>query len=150
MLAVEPVYQKDDWTCGRAALAMLFKFYKTPVPRDLEYFCSPDEGIQPDAVKAILHRQYGHYTSCRMTVGILRGYIRDGKPVLTPIVWDEKNPQESHWVVVRGVTPRRVHYVCPLEGFRSRSIDEWMKFWYGWGGLVGYFCWGVTSWPIDS
>jgi ABC-type bacteriocin/lantibiotic exporter with double-glycine peptidase domain len=147
-LNVPLVKQKNDWTCGRAALEMLFKFYKTQIPKDLNLFCSPEDGIQPDAIKAILYRQYGHYTCGRMTIEILKGFIRDQKPVLTPIIWDLKTPHESHWVVVHGFTNKKIYYLCPVDGEKFRYYNEWKQLWHCWGGQIDYINWGVTSWPI--
>lgn len=150
MLIVNPVYQKDDWTCGRAAITMLFQFYKTQVPKDLDTFCSKDEGIQPDAVKAILHRQYGHYTSSHMTLNILKGYLNDKKPVLAPITPDSNKLEDSHWVIVTGVTKKRVYYVCPIIGKTYLNHKDWLNAWFAWSGAALYLNWGVTSWPMSN
>lgn len=140
-LKIKPVFQRDEFDCGAAVLEMLIRFHGGKVPSDLLSLCCPQDGLQPDAVKAVLQRQWGHYTSSIMTLGILGGFVRDGKPVLCPL-----NPPGAdcgHWVIVCGVG-RRVHYVCPWHGEGSLSANEWLE---AWANDDVFPCWGVTSWP---
>lgn len=145
LLKIEPVKQPSNFSCGGAALAMLLRFHGATVPKDVYSLCSPDDGLQPDAVKAVLQRQWGHYTSARMTVGVLRGFLSDEKPVLCPVLLPGEDV--SHWVVTRGVTRCRVHFVCPEQGEKSLPVAEWLACWRD--EAPGRFVsWGVTSWPV--
>jgi ABC-type bacteriocin/lantibiotic exporter with double-glycine peptidase domain len=142
-LVVPLVEQQSGHDCGAACVEMLLRYHGRPVPRDLRKLCSPHDGLQPDAVKAVLQRELGHYASSRMTPGVLKGFLRDGKPVLCPMTFEGWS--SSHWVVSTGYSRNLIWYACPVEGHRSLTEEKWLACWREESGQ--YPQWGVTSWP---
>lgn len=145
LLPIKPATQKGEHDCGAAALTMLFRFHRRRPPADLAALCCPQDGISPDTIRAVLLREWGHALSGRLTVGLLEGCVWDRKPVLCAITYPEWTT--SHWVVVNGLTVKTVSFVCPLEGQRRVSLDEWAAVWRDVPAASPWQRWGVTSWP---
>lgn len=144
-LIVPLVGQNDDYSCGSACLEMLLRYHESPVPRELKKLCNHQDGLQPGGVTAFLQKTWGHYTSAKMTPGILKGFIRDKKPVMcaiTPEGW-----RDSHWVVVTGFTARVMCYACPWEGHKTMPHEKWNDFWRDDSQNSPWQNWAITSWP---
>lgn len=145
-LVVPLVEQTNDYGCGASCLEMLFRYYEKPVPRDLSKIANPAHGLQPGGISAILQRSWGHYSSSRMTIGILKGYVRDKKPVIcaiTPEDW-----QDSHWVVVSGFTARLICYACPVNGHQTLPWEKFEQCWRDSEKGSAWNMWGISSWPL--
>lgn len=144
-LVVPLVPQSDSFSCGAACLEMLLRYYGAAVPRELKKICNPQDGLQPGGITAFLQKTWGHYTSAKMTIGILKGFLRDKKPVLcaiTPEGW-----QDSHWVAVTGFTQRLICYADPSEGHQTLPYEKWAACWRDEHSASPWQSWAVTSWP---
>jgi hypothetical protein len=138
--------QRDDYSCGAVCLEILFRYHGVGRPRWVGLLPSPHDGLQPDAVKAAAYAVLGNVLAGPMTVGILKGLVADGKPVLCPVTL----PGDAcgHWLVVRGVTRGRVYYSCPLTGHQSMPLAAWAAAWRDEPAEQSiYNNWGVTGWP---
>lgn len=143
LLDLPDVRQTGDHDCGAACLAVLFEWYDVPRPRWVRPMCDPEDGLQPDAVRSAVRSVLGVAVSLPMTVGVLRGFVLDGRPVLCPVMLPGADC--GHWVVVRGVTRARVSYHCPENGRESLPLDGWLAAWRDEPGAV-YQQWGITGW----
>lgn len=144
LLNTDDIRQDSDFDCGAACLAVLLAYYGIQRPGWVRKLCDPKDGLQPDAVKAAMRACLGSaasVVSIPMTVGVLKGFCEDGKPVLCPILVGGV----GHWTVVRGVTKARVFFHDPITGRRSLPVHDWEL---GWADEAGgmFNRWGVTGW----
>lgn len=136
--------QNTNYSCGAAAITMLIRYHKKKPPKDLIHLCSPHDGLQPDAIKSILIREFGHALSATITPGILTGFIKDKKPVLCPIT--PKDYNESHWVIVTGYDNNYFYYNCPINGKSKIRRQQWNQIWIATADYTLYSQWAITSW----
>lgn len=72
-------------------------------------------------------RRAGYHTfSGQMTLGVLRAVTALWVPVCCLI----QLGTFGHWVAVRGVTDKRVHFMDPASGHRWLTLAEWEAGWY--------------------
>ncbi len=142
ILDVPDVRQRHDFDCGAACLETVFRFHGLPKPRWVSALATPIDGMSPETVRAVASAVFGSVVSGHLTVGLLDGFVRDGKPVIAHATFADGI---EHWVVVVGVTRARVHFHCPTDGRDSLSLADWDAVWRDDGGR--YRRYGVTGWP---
>lgn len=149
MLAIEDVRQRDDFGCGRAALDAVFRFWGRRLPRDHAALTNPEQGTHPDTVRAVLRAADFLVLDGSMSVADLTHLTRAGRPVLTLLA--QGGGPAGHWVVVRGVGRRRVHYHCPSNGRCSLPLASWESWWDDRDREeVGYWRWGIAPWLPEA
>ena len=145
MLDLPDIRQRTDWDCGAACVEAVVRFYGRPLPQLIPRLATPTDGTQPDTLKAAFYAALGpNVVSAPMTLGILRGFIADGKPVVCAVI--PEGEETGHWVVVRGVTPKRVYYHCPTNGRESLPHGEWLACWRD-DDDSPWQQWGISAWP---
>jgi predicted double-glycine peptidase len=143
-LTIPDVRQRDDYSCGAACLAALLSFHGIRPARWVREIANPVQGTATDTVEAVLWRSLGCVARGTMTLHDLAHYVRTRRPVVCPI----SLTTGGHWVVVSGVTSRRVYYHCPLDGLEWMTRARWLACWRDWtpdGSEYPRF--GLVGWP---
>lgn len=144
MLDTEDVRQTEGHDCGEAAMDTAFRLFG--LRSVVVGLATPLDGMHPATIEAVLQKAGMFVQSGRMTVEDLKHHTRLGRPVLCPV-----SLYGGHWVVVRGVGPKRVHYHCPTDGRRSVSHESWDALWHDVERAGHTFVhWGIATWANPS
>lgn len=122
---VPDVRQVSDSSCGDAAVSAYLGALGLARRRGTN-LSNPVQGLSPDTLAAVLRAHGLTVRSAPLVAGVdeLRLFVRCGLPVLCPI-----SERGGHWIVVNNVTPKRVHFHCPVAGPDSRTVAEWLAVW---------------------
>ncbi|MES2208572.1 MAG: cysteine peptidase family C39 domain-containing protein [Chloroflexota bacterium] len=144
MLTIPDVRQRDDWSCGAACLAALFRFHRTRRPWWLAQLPNPDRGMSPDTVEAALFAVFGRPPiRGRLDLADLRHLAATGRPAICAVTW----AAGPHWVICRGVARGRVGYHDPTHGPGSMPAAEWLAGWRDEPATSPYQSFGLAGWP---
>lgn len=141
MLSIPDVRQREDYSCGDAAIDAALAalgLRRKPGTR----LANAIQGTAPDTVAAALRACGARVSAGEVLTGIegLRHYGAAGLPVLCPVAL-----YGGHWVCVRGVCRGRVHFHCPLIGADSRRAADWLSIWTDRASETGH---EFTHWGI--
>lgn len=145
VLSLPNILQSTPYDCGDAAMQTVLQYHKIVAPSRL---ASPIEGLDPVSLERHLRHKLGLLVSAgSMTVVDLKHYCDVNRPPIALVTWPEDD-DESHWVVVRGVSRGRVYIQDPADGPQNVRIDAWEAMWHG-DGRMGeqYRQWSVVGWP---
>lgn len=126
LLDLPDLRQQTDYDCGACAVDVIARFHGLRA-RGPAKLANAVQGMAPDTVAAVLRSLGLRVLAGPLVGGIadLQHYTRAGLPVLCPITADAG----GHWVAVRGVERRRVHYHCPTNGPRTMGLQTWLDGW---------------------
>lgn len=123
LLKIPDVRQATEHDCGAAAIEAVCRFHGVK-DRGPARLANAVDGMSPATVEAVLRSLGLAVLSGTMTAGDLRHLADTGRPVLCPTAH-----RGGHWVVVRGVARRRVHFHCPIDGPGSLPVATWETLW---------------------
>ena len=125
MRSVKSIYpdvrQDGEHNCGDAVVAAVFQFKNRGIAPKL---ATEADGLHPATIESTIRRAGLCVQSGTMTVADLKHHTGLGRPVLCPI-----DVFGGHWVTVLKVTPKRIHYHCPVGGSQSTSHESWTELW---------------------
>lgn len=141
LLKISDVRQEAEHDCGAAAVEAVLRFHDVDPRRHSKVISLANavDGMSPATVEAVLRSLGLAVLSGTMTAADLRHLCDTRRPVLCPTAH-----RGGHWVVVRGVARRRVHFHCPVDGPASLPIATWNTLWQD-STRAGheYACWGI-------
>lgn len=138
LLKLPDIRQRDDFDCGAACVAAVLRFWGRVFPA-VWSLPNPVQGTTPDTIEAVLRAAGLSVLSGSLTVSDLRHFAESGRPILCPVAL-----RGGHWVVVRGVTGRRVYYHCPVDGESWVSGRDWDDLWADTSRTTSYLRWGIV------
>jgi ABC-type bacteriocin/lantibiotic exporter with double-glycine peptidase domain len=142
ILDVPHCEQKEGWSCGRAAAAMVFKYH---VVKGRKPQATPIDGTDPRSLEASLWLAGLSVQAGSMDVDDLRYHTRRGRPVIALVT---HSSGVGHYVVVTGVVRGGVYYLDPDGGpdvVRERA-DDFALNWQDRDRLgVTYVGWGLAT-----
>ncbi len=118
MLELPDVRQRDEFSCGSAVYRCVVEFLlgsSKRIPAD------PHDGVHPFELEPALRRAGLKTQSGSMEVADLKWHVSQGRPVICLI----RVEGGGHWVVVRGVTAKRVHFHDPAKGRVWLTHEQW-------------------------
>lgn len=142
ILQIPRVLQSADFDCATACMTALVRFHKTrgAVLSDL---ASPEAGMDPATVELIFRKAGWKVNAGERSLDDLQSNCLAGRPVMCLITREG----EGHWIVVAGVTPRRIYFHDPLEGMRFVTHVEFLEFWHDIGRYGATFHnFGMVAW----
>ena len=151
LLDLPNVIQSTSTSCGDAAVACLLKYLNINAS---VHMSSTIDGVGPRTIEGKLRTLGLVVVSGSMTVDDIRHYCNHGRPVILLVRWDEDEPENSHYIVSRGVSRGRVYYHDVADGRDSITIPEFERQWHAIGelgekyihwGIVGYFSKGTLA-----
>lgn len=143
LLTLPDIRQQTDHDCGAAALRAVLEYHGIQPARWLKRLANPVQGMAPDTIEAVMWEAFGHVSRGTMTVADLQHFANTRRPVLCPITVDGM----GHWVAVRGVAHRYVHFHDPSTGPRSLSLPAWRTAWTDYTPGTQYRNFGLVGWP---
>lgn len=143
MLNTPDVRQAEDYDCGPAAMDCALRCFGVhATASSLAVTADESHGTHPAAIEHGFWKAGLNVQSGRMTLADLAHHTRLGRAILCPIALFG-----GHWVVVRGVTAKRVYYHCPSEGRRWVTRDRWLAMWHDSERPNHSFVnWGIAVW----
>jgi ABC-type bacteriocin/lantibiotic exporter with double-glycine peptidase domain len=130
----------DGYSCGATCLEVLFRFHGVRFPAAYRELSSPEVGMAPETVEAVLRAAFPNVVVARGTVELLRGLT-----AYTPVLCHAVVGGVDHWVVVRGVARGRVYVHCPARGRGAYPAGEWAAMWADTAGH--YPRYAAAGWP---
>ena len=136
------VKQGTDYDCGLAVVqSVLMGYGWSRAVAELEVReipCDPHYGTRPEAIEAHL-RNHFCTISGEMTIGDLRHFVRQGRPVICAV--------EDHWIVVDAVERNAVIYMDPATGRHERkTLAKFAAWWHDQHRFVAFGNLGICPW----
>lgn len=142
LLTIPDIRQREDYDCGAACVAALLSFHGRRWPA-VWSLPNPVQGLAPDTVEAVLRAAGLSVASGSMRLADLRHYADSDRPVMCPVAL-----HGGHWVIVRGVSARRVYYHCPTAGPTWVGARDWREVWHDTSrGGTSYPSYGIVASP---
>ena len=137
MLAIPDIRQAADYDCGDAVVDAVCRFYGLAGRSRLS---NGVQGLSPDTLEAAL-RARNLKVLGPMTLPDLKHLTKD-RPVICPTAI-----QGGHWLVVRGVTAKRVYFHDPASGVFHLPHESWIDNWRDVSRSgYEYDRWGICAW----
>lgn len=136
--------QADGHSCGAVAFDVLHRFHHgSKAPRWTRELPDPARGMGADTLELLVRRHFGCVAVGHWDIPRL-AYLTTFTPVLCLITVEQ---EQDHWVCVRGVTPKYVHYACPTNGRERTHRDLWDSVWVDATAGGAWRRFGLTGWP---
>jgi ABC-type bacteriocin/lantibiotic exporter with double-glycine peptidase domain len=140
MIELPDIRQKDGWSCGPTAAAIVLTHLEVPVPKSIP-IGSPVDGTDPLALVSFFRQAGLAVQAGEMTLDDLAHHTKLGRPVICLM----RDDGDGHYVVVAGVERRRrVLYQCPAYGPKAEPVGRFGKRWWDQGRDCRYEKWGVA------
>ncbi len=126
LLNLPDIRQREAFDCGSAVVDAICQYHGLIQTGPVK-LSNAIAGMSPDTLTAVLRGIGYRVLSGPMVGGLadLQHYTRRGLPVLCPITLDAS----GHWVIVRGVERRAVHYHDPDAGPQTMAAQKWLDGW---------------------
>ena len=122
ILALPDIRQRNNWSCGEAAVRTVFQFHGAAGKIPL---ASPIDGTDPRGLEAAFWRAGLSVQSGSMDLDDLRHHTRKGRPVVCLVTHDGV----GHYVVVGGVHRGLVYFQDPLRGAVKQQAEPFEVSW---------------------
>jgi len=122
MLELPDIRQRDGHDCGDAVLRIVWDYYQV---RSRPRVATPIDGTSPDTLESTLWQSGLHVIAGVMTLDDLRFHVRQRRPVICCT----NDNGVGHWVVVSGVTRRKVFFQCPVLGRTAVPEQQFLSAW---------------------
>lgn len=123
LLPTPDTRQRTPHDCGVAAYTCAVGLL---LGKSRRIAADPHDGVHPFELEPAFRRAGLNVVSGSMDFCDLSFHSRQGRPVCCLI----RTVDGGHWVVVRGVTPTRVHYHDPADGRRWMTRQDWLEAWW--------------------
>ncbi len=143
LLSLPDIRQEGLHDCGNAAVECVLQFHKIQARARL---ATLERGTGPDEIEQFFRKLGMLAVSGSMEIEDLKHYCDNWRPVICLGQWPKG---DSHWVVVRGVSRRRVYYQCPEDGPEVMSEEQWLETWQTVGRHGPLKQWGICGWLPD-
>jgi len=141
LLTLPDVRQAADHDCGEAAVRCLLEYHGITAAIRL---ATKPHGTDPIQIESALRRLGLGVTAGEMTVEDLRHYCDHNRPVIALVHWPTW--EDSHWIVVRGVSRNTVYFHDVLAGTGKAPRSEFESAWHADGRVGAYRRWGICAW----
>ena len=141
LLSLPDVRQTAGHDCGEAAVKCVLEFHGIKAAVRL---ATPSHGTDPTQIEAALRNIGCGVMAGEMTVDDLRHFADCGRPVIALVHWPEG--QDSHWIVIRGVSRGTVYFHDPIDGPSKCGARDFEAAWKASGRVGAYRRWGIAPW----
>lgn len=140
-LKIPNIRQQSDYDCGEAAVRCVLAFHGI---RAAVRLATPQHGTDPGQIESSLRNIGLGVVAGEMSVAMLKRFCTLKLPIITLVHWP--GGEDSHYVVVSGVSKDHVYYHDVQGGEGECSISEWVQAWEAKGRLANYKQWGIVAW----
>jgi ABC-type bacteriocin/lantibiotic exporter with double-glycine peptidase domain len=146
VLTLPDTRQRSDHDCADAAGQCVVEYWG--LTKRFPALATTTDGTDPRTLEAGFRKLGLRVLSGEASIADLRVWTSAGRPVVCLI--HEASEPDSHWVVVAGVSYRKVHFQDPADGPRIMPAAEFDAVWKASGRLESYRRWSIVAYPGDK
>jgi len=141
VLTVPNVRQAKEYDCGDAVAFCVLQFHRVEAHFKL---ANPQQGTDPVSLETRLRNMGFEVLSGPAKIEDLKHFCDTKRPVITIVHWPDWD--DSHYIVVRGVSRGYVYFHDPLEGPGKARVADFDRAWVAYGRIGVYRRWSIVAW----